>query len=198
VSATATESGPGGGTIVYAPIGGADISSCADTVHAAVAAGSGLSMLTSCSGTDKKNAFQKDFGTMSAGESKWWGVAVLFDDSGDAAPAKQAWSTFLAGRTADKLLADTLAEWSAWRKPPVAGLSAEETKIWRQSEAVLRMGQIIEPYQETPRRKNHGMVLASLPPGGWHTGWVRDATYALVAMARTGITTWRSSASTSS
>jgi MYXO-CTERM domain-containing protein len=30
------------------------------------------------------------------------------------------------------------------------------------------------------------MVLASLPPGGWHTGWVRDATYALVAMARTG------------
>ncbi len=185
-SATATESGPGGGTIVYAPIGGADISSCADTVHAAVAAGSGLSMQTSCSGTDKKNAFQKDLGTMSAGESKWWGVAVLFDDSGNAAATKQAWSTFLAGRTADKLLADTLAEWTAWRKPPVAGLSAEETKIWRQSEAVLRMGQVIEPYQETPRRKNHGMVLASLPPGGWHTGWVRDAVYGLVAMARTG------------
>ena len=30
------------------------------------------------------------------------------------------------------------------------------------------------------------MMLASLPPGGWHTGWVRDATYALVALARTG------------
>jgi len=98
------------------------------------------------------------------------------------------WDTFLAGRTADKLLADTLAEWDAWRKPPVSGLSPEELKIWRQSEAVLRMGQIRESWQDSPRRKNHGMVLASLPPGGWHTGWVRDATYALTAMARTGHT----------
>src|SRR5260221_14736550 len=30
------------------------------------------------------------------------------------------------------------------------------------------------------------MILASLPPGGWHTGWVRDATYAIDALARTG------------
>jgi GH15 family glucan-1,4-alpha-glucosidase len=30
------------------------------------------------------------------------------------------------------------------------------------------------------------MILASLPPGGWHTGWVRDAAYAIVALARTG------------
>ena len=185
-SASATESGPGGGVMVYAPIGGVDVSSCADTAHSSVAAGSGLTMQASCSGTDRKNAFQKDLGTMNSGESKWWGVAVLFDDSGNATQAKQAWSTFLAGRAPDKLLADTLAEWTAWRKPPVAGLTPEETKIWRQSEAVLRMGQILEPYQDSPRRKNHGMVLASLPPGGWHTGWVRDATYALVAMARTG------------
>jgi GH15 family glucan-1,4-alpha-glucosidase len=30
------------------------------------------------------------------------------------------------------------------------------------------------------------MILASLPPGGWHTGWVRDATYAIDALSRTG------------
>src|SRR4029077_16506952 len=58
--------------------------------------------------------------------------------------------------------------------------------VWRQAETVLRMGQIREPYQESPRRKNHGMILASLPPGGWHTGWVRDATYAVVALSRMG------------
>lgn len=185
-SAAATESGPGGGVMVYAPIGGVDVSSCADTAHASVEAGTGLTMQTSCSGTDRKNAFQRDLGTMSSGESKWWGVAVLFDETGNANAAKQAWSTFLAGRGPEQLLTDTLAEWAAWRKPPPAGLTPEEEKIWRQSEAVLRMGQIIEPYQESPRRKNHGMVLASLPPGGWHTGWVRDAAYALVAMARTG------------
>ena len=30
------------------------------------------------------------------------------------------------------------------------------------------------------------MILASLPIGEWHTGWVRDATYAVVALARMG------------
>jgi MYXO-CTERM domain-containing protein len=180
----ATETGPGGGVMVYAPIGGADVSSCADNIYSQVAAGAGMTASTSCSGADKKNGFQKDLG--SANE-KWWGVAMLFDDNaGNAAAVTQAWTTFLAGRTADKLLADTLAEWEAWRKPPPMGLSPDETKIWRQSEAVLRMGQILETWQDSPRRKNHGMVLASLPPGGWHTGWVRDATYALAAMARSG------------
>ena len=42
------------------------------------------------------------------------------------------------------------------------------------------MGQVLEPNR--PGRKNHGMILASLPPGGWHTGWVRDAVYAIVAL----------------
>jgi hypothetical protein len=184
-SGTASETGPGGGAMVYAPIAGADVSSCADNAFQTVAAGSGLTSTPTCNGTDKKNAFAKDLGTLAAGESKWWGVAVLFDETG-AANARSAWSAFLAGRTADQLYTDVLAEWDAWRTPPPPGLDATETVIWRQSEAVLRMGQILEPYQETPRRKNRGMVLASLPPGGWHTGWVRDAIYAIVPLARTG------------
>src|SRR5262249_28819625 len=57
-------------------------------------------------------------------------------------------------------------------------------KIWRQSEAVLRMGQITE--ETVAGRHNDGMILASLPPGEWHTGWVRDAMYAIVALSRTG------------
>ncbi|MDQ3368804.1 MAG: hypothetical protein M3680_25555 [Myxococcota bacterium] len=185
-TATATETGPGGGVILYAPIGGADVSSCADNAHASIAAGTGITMQPSCTGTDRKNAFAKDLGTLAAGESKWWGVGVVFDPDGNAAATRTAWATWLAGRAADQVLADVLAEFEAWRKPPVAGLDATETKIWRQSETVLRMSQVLEPFQESPRRKGHGMVLASLPPGGWHTGWVRDAVYALVAMARTG------------
>ncbi len=184
--AVATERGPGGGTMVYAPIGGADIASCADNAYTSVAAGGGLTAVASCSGSDKKQAFQKDLGTIAPGSSKWWGVALVFDADGNGAAVTTAWSTFLAGRTADALYTDVLAEVEAWRKPPAAGLDATETAIWRQSEIVLRMSQIREPYQESPRRKNHGMVLASLPPGGWHTGWVRDATYALTAMARSG------------
>lgn len=184
----ATETGPGGGTMVYAPIGGADASSCADNIYQSIAAGAGITTTASCSGSDKKNAFAKDLGSLAPGASAWWGVALVFDADGNGSAAKTAWSTFLAGRAADAVYTDVLAEFEAWRKAPAMGLDATETAIWRQSESVLRMAQIRESWQDTPRRKNHGMVLASLPPGGWHTGWVRDATYALTAMARSGHT----------
>jgi hypothetical protein len=184
-SQTATESGPGGGTMIYAPIG-VDVSSCDGNAYNQVAAGTGLTQTSSCSGSDIKNAFQKNLGSIAPGASAWWGVAVLFDDSGDVAGTRTAWNTFLAGQTPDQLYTAVLAEHEMWRRPPVPGLSDTETKIWRQSETVLRMGQIMESWSDSPRRHNNGMILASLPPGGWHTGWVRDATYAIDALARTG------------
>jgi GH15 family glucan-1,4-alpha-glucosidase len=182
----ATETGPGGGAFAYVPLGGADQSSCAADAFQQIASGNGIATVPSCNGTDVKNAFAKDLGSVGPGQSKWWGVAVLFDADGNATGAKAAWDTFLAGRTADKLYTDLLTEWEGWRKPPIAGLSDTEVAIWRQAEAVLRMGQIREPFSESPRRKNYGMILASLPPGPWHTGWVRDAMYATGALARTG------------
>ena len=185
-SQTATETGPGGGVMIYAPIGGVDGSSCAADAYTAVAGGGDPAPQASCSGTDRVNVFTRSLGALAPGAVAWWGVAVLFDADGDAAAARTAWSTFLAGRSPEQLFADALAEWEAWRTPPPAGLAADELAVWRQSEAVQRMGQIREPYRESPRRKNHGMILASLPPGGWHTGWVRDMVYALVPLARTG------------
>jgi len=182
----ATETGPGGGAMVYAPIGGADVSSCNANAYTAVQGGGTLTMQASCSGTDQKNAEQKDLGSLAPGASAWWGVAILFDADGDATGTAAKWATFVNGRAADKLHDDLLAEWDTYRASPPAGLTDAETKVWRQAETVLRMGQIMEPYQDSPRRKNHGMMLASLPPGGWHTGWVRDATYATVALARSG------------
>jgi len=183
---SAVETGPGGGSLIYQTIGGADVSSCASNAYSTVSSGGTLSAQTSCSGNDQKNAFAKDFGSIPAGESRWWGVAILFDPDGNTSGARTAWSTFLGGKTAEQLHASVLTEFESWRKPPAPGMNTTETAIWRQSEAVLRMGQVRETFQESPRRKNHGMVLASLPPGGWHTGWVRDATYALTALARTG------------
>jgi hypothetical protein len=185
-SQTATETGPGGGTIVYAPIGGADVSSCDANAYNQVASGAGLAPVASCNGTDLKNAFAKSLGTLQPGDVKWWGVAVLFSSNSDVAGTRTAWASFLAGRPADQLYSGLLAEHEMWRRPPVPGLSETETKVWRQAETVLRMGQIMEPWSDSPRVHNNGMILASLPPGGWHTGWVRDATYAIDALARTG------------
>jgi hypothetical protein len=162
------------------------VSSCDANAYNAVAAGSGLTQTPSCSGTDIKNAFAKSLGTLQPGAVAWWGVAVLFDGGNNVAGARAAWTTFLAGRTPDQLYAGILAEFEQSRTAPVPGLSDAETKIWRQAEAVLRMGQILEPWSDSPRLHNTGMILASLPPGGWHTGWVRDATYAIDALARTG------------
>ncbi|HTR52869.1 MAG TPA: glycoside hydrolase family 15 protein [Kofleriaceae bacterium] len=185
-SQAATETGNGGGMMIYAPIGGVDVSSCDNNGYNQVAAGTGLAQTPNCSGTDIKNAFQKSLGTIAPGASAWWGVAVLFDENSNASATLAAWNTFLNGQTPDVLYASVLAEFEAWRKPPVPGLSQTETAIWRQAEAVLRMGQIREAWSDSPVLHNHGMMLASLPPGEWHTGWVRDGTYAIDALARTG------------
>ena len=185
-SQTATENGPGGGVLVYAPIGGADVSSCNANAYTTVASGGTLAMQPSCNGADQKNALGKDLGSIPPGESRWWGVAILFDADGNSTAARTAWSAFVSGKTAEQLYTAILSEHEGWRKPPAPGLSATETAVWRQAETVLRMGQIRETYSESPRRKNNGMILASLPPGGWHTGWVRDAVYAIVPLARTG------------
>ena len=173
--------------MIYAPIGGVDASSCASNVYQSVAAGSGITMTPSCSGTDIVNAFQKDLGTLAPGDVKYWGVAVLFDADANLAGARQAWSTFVGTQTPDALLAAIEAEQETARTAPLPGLSTNELAIWRQAETTLRMGQIQEPYVDSPtRRHNTGMILASLPPGEWHTGWVRDAQYAIAALSRTG------------
>ena len=66
----------------------------------------------------------------------------------------------------------------------LTALSEDEIRLWRQSESVLRMGQIREAIQEN--RRNYGMFLAALPEGEWHIGWVRDGVYAVVAQAMAG------------
>ncbi|MFT3773849.1 MAG: hypothetical protein QM820_51425 [Minicystis sp.] len=177
-----TETGPGGGAMVYVPIGGVDHADC-QGVYDKGKAGQDLGNNQSCSGNDIVPGLQKKLGA-----DRWWAVAIGFTETASNAGnfAKQM-SDWVAGRTADKVLDDAKAEWNAWRKPPPEGTAictSDEQKTWRQSEAVLRMGQTREPYTST--RKNHGMPLASLPPGEWHTGWVRDGTFALVALARTG------------
>jgi GH15 family glucan-1,4-alpha-glucosidase len=182
----AHESGPGGGAMLYVPLGTPDLSTCAAGAWDAMKNGQTLPQQTSCSGSDQVNLFQKSLGSLQPGASASFAVAVLFEASGDFAGAKTRWDGFAAGRDGEALLSAALAEWTSWRTTNTPGISGSELEVWRQSEAVLRMGQILEPYSDSPKLKNHGMILASLPPGGWHTGWVRDATYAIAALSRMG------------
>lgn len=186
-SGSQVETGPGGGAMIYYPIGGADRVSCSAGAWSTVNGGGDLDGEDTCRRDDAVNFFQADLGPLGSGERRSWGSVVLFvPDASGVGEMVSRWEAFLDGRDAATLLTDALAEWDEWRRPIPDGVtrSDDERRIWRQAEAVLRMGQIREPYSGTIR--NHGMVLASLPPGGWHTGWVRDATYALVPLARSG------------
>ena len=178
------ETGPGGGFLVYVPLSGVDFADC-QNAYSKVMGGMDLAQNTSCSGNDVVPAFQKHLDA-----NGWMAVAVVFVDSTNSADADAAAASMVQwanNRAPDQLLADARSEFEAWRKPPPSTVPLcgdAETRLWRQSEAVLRMGQIREPNNGS--RKNNGMILASLPPGSWHTGWVRDATYAVVALARSG------------
>lgn len=120
----------------------------------------------------------------------WFGVMIAYVDDRSQLPGEiKKLLQWIDQRTSESLLTGNLAEWKAWRKPPPAGLHSEdESKLWRQNEAVLRMAQIREPnnFGLGHLHTSNGMLLASLAPGHWATGWVRDGTYSTVALARSG------------
>ncbi len=180
-SQAVVETGPGGGAMVYVPLGGVDHADCAG-VFDKVKNSSDLADNTSCAGNDIVPAFQRKLGA-----DGMMAVAMVFvENAADADSAAAAIKSWAGARGPQQILDDSKSEFESWRKAPPANVvcSDVERRLWRQSETVLRMGQVREPYTGT--RKNNGMMLASLPPGEWHSGWVRDATYAVVALARSG------------
>ncbi|MCC7382459.1 MAG: hypothetical protein IT384_11545 [Deltaproteobacteria bacterium] len=194
--AHAEETGPGGGHALYVPIGAATHVSCGgDTpMYNAVLGGGAIGDTHTCNGSNQVFVLQSD-ARVEAGASVWWGVAILFVDDNPSDPRAALfkdprsvgdvlgqWATFAGSKTAGTIHDEALAELEAWRASTMpAQLDATEQRLWRQSETVLRLGQVME-YD----RKNRGMMLAALPPGEWHTGWLRDGTYAIVALAMTG------------
>lgn len=102
---------------------------------------------------------------------------------------------YAAGKTPLDLLEEERARWAAFqaRAALPAGVSADEERLVRQGLAVMRMAQVREPDEDgkTP----YGQILAALPKarpaageGIWNVAWVRDASYAITALARHGYT----------
>lgn len=177
------ETGPGGGAMVYVPVGDPAGIDCEDPYNRGKS-GQTYGAQQGCTRTadDIAIGFQKTLGS-----DGWAGIVVGYiDDAGQADQLANEIATWIGGRAPEKILDDARAEWESWRKPPPDGVlcSEDEKKVWRLGEATLRMGQVREP--NIPGRVNHGMILASLPIGEWHTGWVRDAAYAIVGLARAG------------
>jgi hypothetical protein len=193
------ETGSGGGHVVYIPIGGVDAAGCGTDadLYNQVETDHTVGGQSNCAGSGQVLVTQRDV-SLVAGESQWWGQAVLFvndnpnepqaawfKDDRDVSDIRALWATFIDGRDAKALHDGALAELESWRANLApTELNSMERALWNQSEVILRMGQVRELQQSN--RNNHGMVLAALPTGEWHTGWVRDAVYGIVAFSMTG------------
>jgi GH15 family glucan-1,4-alpha-glucosidase len=117
------------------------------------------------------------------GSSAW--VLVALENEGELDAAVRDVVAWRAGLAAAELARREISELEQWRvKPTVTFSSEQERHLWRQSEAMLRIAQCREPNRAG--FNGNGLIVASLPDGVWFTPWVRDMSYAAVALARMG------------
>lgn len=165
---------------------------------------------------DWASALQFDLGTLQPDAQQCVGVVTAHHGDPLAQPLVTGWlDAWLAGRTAGQVLDAELAAWRALQTSlhVPAALTDDEASVTRQAAAVLLMAQVQErdaflrefltqdgearftrfraldggtALPATIRHRGQGALLASLPPGEWTYTWVRDGTYAAVAMAELG------------
>jgi GH15 family glucan-1,4-alpha-glucosidase len=125
------------------------------------------------------------------GETYWFGMIIGFADSASITET-DLWTSinsFINSRDPETILNDEIAWWDNWHtgESMPSGIFAEEEAVYRQSTAVLKMGQSRETSSNTPScitNKCYGQVLASLVPGQWNISWVRDGSYAIMGLVR--------------
>ena len=109
---------------------------------------------------------------------------VAIEHERDAERAIRDVERWRAGLSPQQLVTREIAEFEQWRvKPPVHFENAKERHLWRQSETMLRIAQSREPNR--PGRHGNGLIVAALPDV-YSTPWVRDMSWAAVALARMG------------
>jgi hypothetical protein len=123
-------------------------------------------------------------GARSELDGRWAWAFISVEKGSDVRGAAREFMRWRAGLEPTVLVQREIAEVERWRVHPPAAIGAQEGRLWRQSEVVLRMAQSREPNR--PARYNHGLIVAALPEGLWCTAWVRDMAYATVALAAMG------------
>jgi GH15 family glucan-1,4-alpha-glucosidase len=117
-----------------------------------------------------------------AGDSAWALISV--DSGGDPAQVADAFNRWRGQQSPRALAAREIAELERWRVAVPPNISERQRHLWRQSEVMLRMAQSREPNRLG--RYGNGLIVASLPDGVWFTPWVRDMTWAAMALTRMG------------
>ena len=147
-------------------------------------AGGGHMVATDDSGTmdDAACGFEWDLTGLAPGATSRFLLVIAHRADG----SRPSLDTQLAAIPADPTaaLAAARADWDAFfaRAKVPADASADETAVYRQQLAILRMGQV---RADGP---GSGQMMASLPTGPWNIAWVRDQAYATDALVRAGLT----------
>ncbi|MGC4113907.1 MAG: hypothetical protein QM765_04475 [Myxococcales bacterium] len=136
--------------------------------------------------TDAVSGLQWSIAGLAPGAEKWVGVAFGYQPFGNEAEIAGKMTAWLGSRDVAALVADEESRWATWHQTTVepAGMSADETALYRQQVALLRMGQVLEA--NVGDYRPYGQVLASLPPGMWNIAWVRDGMVAINALLKSG------------
>jgi GH15 family glucan-1,4-alpha-glucosidase len=112
-----------------------------------------------------------------------WALIAL-ENENEAEPAIQEFVRWRAKLSAQQLVSREIDEFERWRvKASVHFKDAKERRLWRQSEAMLRIAQSREPNHAD--RHGNGLIVAALPDV-YSTPWVRDMAWSTVALARMG------------
>lgn len=185
------EYGPSQGTIAYVALSdlvSQTASSGTNSAFNALGRGDDLDHSNATAGAtdDVSPGMQSTESTLAPGASAWFAVAVVWALDEDAGPKVDALRSWAGSRSPEELLALETASWSEWIGAVPSSVPADEQNLYRQSLAVLRMGQVREPGAP------FGQILASLPPGldnpnaQWNIAWVRDMAYATVGLIHSG------------
>lgn len=112
-----------------------------------------------------------------------WALIALESES-EAGRTIREFARWRKGLSGQGLVNREIAELEQWRtKPTVQFRNERERHLWRQSEVMLRIAQSREPNRAD--RHGNGLIVAALPDV-YSTPWVRDMSWATMALIRMG------------
>ncbi len=165
------------------PLSTPTATSC-DDVWARVNAGGDYTPGCDSTGDDRVGGFQWSLGPIAPGETRWVGTVDAFSLDLEALATTVA--TWISGRDIESLVDAERADWAGWHGSDPSGLSGDESLVYQQSLAYLRMAQVRESGDP------EGQIVASLPYADgafthvWNIAWARDGAYAARALAEAG------------
>ena len=131
--------------------------------------------------------FEKDFGSLRQGESRWFGVLILYQDEKDIGKIVDSATRITEGKSIEDFLKSEIDFYREFLKhidKKVLQIFDSDPLLYNAA-VFLKMAQVRE--SNSVDRRPNGQILASLPPGMWNITWLRDMMYSVYALIEIGL-----------